>query len=438
MISEIFFLPIMFLGTFFKELYDSIKLSSKSRIMINIVFSICISVIYGFLLGLYIVVFTLTFFKNTIISIWIPIIIFIVLLEVIQLAIIYSLHEDNVLLPKVYLNIIFLGFHIHNKKYLKKFFIKQILLITVLFILFTSFVFSIYFTIQTAIPIMIVTLSLSILFTQMIFNRVRYDELKKSINQMILNLFVFIIFFSLGVIRLIFYKNLKNESNIIDIGILIGSVFYAYVTIPNLIGQVYHKFLDEFHETILCIWDELEKRYGFKKFKSKFENEIDEIKRGINELKLLWKKGEKVKVIKRFIIAIIFLLLYSLIVIFFRNYNESISYFLNKGVEIIKNYWILLFNGNKAYASASVLLIIFLSLLIYSLCKIIISIKRKDTFQKMRVYVERFFISCFFIFGTISIFPIFDAEKCFFISFGIMVFVVIENFISNKIYNNIK
>lgn len=394
---EIFFSPIIFLCAFFKDLYNSLEISRTKIIAINVVFSTCISVVYGLLFGLYIIFFAMSFLKGTIINIRILLISCISVLEVIQLGIIYSLREDTVIFPEVYLNVFLLGVHMQKEKYLIKFIFKLIILSTVLFILFTILAFSIYIPEQAVLPMVIVTFSLSILITLMILNKVKLDKLKKSINQMILTWIVFVSFFSFGIISLFFYKNPYSVSILLEIGILIFSLHYGYATIPDLTIKVYKKFLEEFNENINFTWNELQESYGFTKFKRKAIKELNEFRNGIVEIKNLWRNGQRTKVIKRFVNAILFLVFYWTIMFFLFKYENTVSNVISSGTEMIKNYLVKLFDGNALYAGASFIIIISFIAMAYNLWKVVICVKRKYSLQEIRVYIARVFMACLVI-----------------------------------------
>ncbi|ERI92273.1 hypothetical protein HMPREF1982_02530 [Clostridiales bacterium oral taxon 876 str. F0540] len=430
--SSILLFPITFFCAFFKNLHETFSDTKTNRLYINIGFLLCLSITYGFLFGLYIYIFIGMFSSVTIQNIWITLIALMVLLASIQTLIAYSLRESYIIFPEVYLNAIVLGVHIYHKKYFSRMIIKIMVSITVFFVLICTIIFSIYYSQQIILPFMLFALILSILITLAIFNKVKYDDLRKAINQTILYLVIFVCIFSAGMVRLLFYNSLYPLTNLMDIIILTGSVIYAYFTIPGLIARTYELFLEEYIDNIVYLWDDLEKNYGYRTLINKVKIEFNEFIVAISQLKHLWKNGKKSKVIRQFIFLSLMLLLYGIIMLILIKYSSHIPKYINSIYEMAKTSWISLFNGNKWYACSSFIIILLSSIIIYIIIKFILSIRRKDSLKIIKLYLESILLLFSIIIIMLSVFSWFNINICVYISFSIIMLLVISNYIFKK------
>ena len=286
----------------------------------NIIYGLVLSVVYGYLIGM----FLLILFSTSEIPIWSPILYSIIFIFFINVFLSIKYKEENFILPNQYIIIFGLMIYIIKEKYILKSMIKLFGITTLLSFLFINIVMIIFRENSQFAIIIIIGLFISLLLAILLLNRINIQTFKQAIYQFLLYFNLFLIVFLICAVRLTLYSDFGSIITWLDMCLLMLSAIGFIVTVLPYGAKVYIIFKSQFEEGYLLFWEELEKLSGYTDIKTKFIKDTMEIKDGLNNLKIEWKSGDKKEIVKRSLISLVIILVYF--VIYVSSFPISLSY----------------------------------------------------------------------------------------------------------------
>lgn len=157
------------------------------------------------------------------------------------------------------------------------------------------------------------------------------------------------------------------------------ALYTGLMSIPQSWILLYNSFTKEHSDKLTLIWENFYNVSSIEVFKVKIQSIKNEFDEGIYFLKKTWESGNKSLVIKRVLFLFIILVI-DFIIIF--NLNK-VQQFFDKGIEIIGNTILFIFNNNQEDA------IIFFSVMIAGVLLVVNLIK---LFRAVRNSIEQTFM----------------------------------------------
>ncbi|AZV60309.1 hypothetical protein [Peribacillus frigoritolerans] len=430
MITNFLIFPFIYITAFFLDVFTSQKKLKNIITIYNIIYGLVLSVVYGFLIG----IFLLILFSTSEIPIWIPILYSIIFIFFINVFLSIKYKEEYFILPNQYIIIFGLMLYIIKEKYLLKSLIKLFGITTLFSFLFINIVMIVFRENLEVTKIIIIGLFISLLLAILLLNRINIQTLKQAIYQFFLYFNLFLIVFLISAVRLTLYSDFGSIITWLDMCLLMLSVIGFILSVLPYGSDVYIKFKSQFEKGYPLFWEELEKVSGYFEVKTNFIKGTVEIKDGINNLKVEWKGGGKKEIVKRALISLVLILVLWLCSYLLFQYD----YLVNIGIQMVfsklYDFWSSLFNDNIIVRKSLFLLMNFVYIL-YIVYKLVFAIKHKHAASVILLQINRlFFLIIIFIIFTISIYNI---QASNFILFSI-IFLFTSSFIINKVQHKLK
>jgi|GEM_PF-6564769 len=394
LVQNIILSPLLFGGAFFTGIAK--KYPDKKH-YVNAVFVTFFSVIYGSIVGLYFTLFTNMFLNIKSISLDEIVIWFIIIFEVIQIAIVLKNQEEEYVFSKIYINILELVSYIVRKKEIEKFVQKFLLLTTVLFYLFMIFL-SKFQPKQSSLTLLIIIIAfVSFSISALIFNRKKTNSFKKVLQQVILKSLLIIIPNVLIIFRIILY-DISSIELLLEIIFILGSIISSLLSVSEMFNELYESFINEYHCDLKELHHELDKISGYNKVKKKVVREINFLKNTGNTIKADWNNGKRKRIIQFFATELFFIILFVMVIINIEMINNLMDVFYSNVISLISEFWLNLFNGNVNIASIVPLQLILLFFLISAIKKLITDIQEeKNIYEYSRQIIGIVYIIAFIL-----------------------------------------
>lgn len=362
-----------------ESIYDrENKLSKWKDTLIQIIYSLIISFVLGFIGIIFIIVilgiFNRQYIEQGVSSILVmSTFVFIIFMWII----LYNHKEEDFRFSKSIISVFALTLNIGLKKILIQSLIYIVVMPLVLSILgclilmCTDIGYNKY-------PIIII---LMFIVSLILYSEFKVNKLERSIRQCVLWSIIFIAVLGLNLYQYDFLlesESIGNEQMVSFILSILGLAFTS-TTIVDKTRNMYEELNRKLGTSIQDKINILKGKYNYEKIVKYFNGEVKEVRAGAIIIKEQWKKGERCSVIMR---AMILILGLGIIIIMGFN-QEQVSLVVSEIVDGMKNIFIMLFNGDKEIAKRVLTIGIVLIINIYYIYKFYIEFKHLSIKQKL-------------------------------------------------------
>ncbi|MBM7604002.1 hypothetical protein JOC75_001975 [Metabacillus crassostreae] len=323
---------------------------------------------------------------------------------------------------------------------------KGIVITSLWFILGTYFLLlSVFFTIANFLfpdnTFLILLFSFILfIFTVLLYCEATPDKEKRSERQFILWLLLFVLLSILTFLSIPKTFQSLNEKSMINLMLLLMGLIFNFSLIMDKARDFFEKYYEKNKNKIFAFWDELEPNYNYKRFFETINSKFGETKGVYLEIKEVWKKGQKLRIIFfLFVFPILVYYIFALINKLFSIHQIKIEKFITN---LVSSFFDILattfFNGDRKLVIVFLILIILLYNFFKRLFLFIRSLKESYTLKGILSNLDNLlFISIYVFFLLGYIFELM-ASKIFMYSlliiFLVSVFLhmVIKYFLHDK------
>lgn len=362
-----------------ESIYDrENKLSKWKDTLIQIIYSLIISFVLGFI-GIILIIVILGIFNRQYIEQGVSSIlvmstfVFIIFMWII----LYNHKEENFRFSKSIISVFALTLNIGLKKILIQSLIYIVVMPLVLSILgclilmCTDIGYNKY-------PIIII---LMFIVSLILYSEFKVNKLERSIRQCVLWSILFIVVLGLNIYQyslLLASESISSEQIVSFVLSILGLAFTS-TTIMDKTRSMYEALNKEIGISIQDKINILKIKYNYEEIVKYFNGEVREVKSVVVEIKERWRKGDKSSVVKKMVIIIIVIVITMSIVL----NQEQVNLVVSDIAEGIKYTFIMLFNGNKEIAKKVFIILIVLIVNIYYIYKFYIEFKDLSIKQKL-------------------------------------------------------
>lgn len=362
-----------------ESIYDTkSKISKWKDTLIQIVYSLIISLVLGFV-GVIFIIVTLGIFNRKYIGqgIYSIVIMSVFIFIIFMWIILYNYKEEKFRFS----NEIIRGFALTINIGLKKILIQSLIYVVImplvlstlgcLILVFTDINYNKY-------PLIII---LTFIVSLILYSEFKVNKLERTIRQCVLWSILFIAVLGLNIYQyslLLASESISSEQIVSFVLSILGLAFTS-TTIMDKTRSMYEALNKEIGVSIQDKINILKSKYNYEKIVKYFNGEVREVKSGVMEIKEQWKKGDKSRVIKKMVILIIAIVITMSIVF----NQEQVKLVVSDIAEGIKYTFIMLFNGNREIAKRVFIILIVLIINIYYIYKFYIEFKHLSIKQKL-------------------------------------------------------
>lgn len=381
-----------------ESIYDTKnKLSKWKDILIQIVYSLILSVVLAFI-GVILIIIILGVVNRKYIGEGIESIlimstfVFIIFMWIIF----YNYNEDEFRFSNAIIRVFALTINIGLKKILIQSLIYLMLMPIVLstlgclILVFTDISYNKY-------PIIII---LMFIVSLLLYSESKANKLERSVRQCVLwsIIFIAVLVLSLYQYNLLIVSEPINNEQIVSFILSILGLAFTSTTIMDKTRSMYEELNNELGIEVEDKINILKNKYNYEKMVKYFSGEVKEVREGVIFLKEQWKKGEKSSVIKRLVILVL-----ALGIIMFMGLNQKqVGLVLSDIVDGMKNIFIMLFNGDKEISKRVFTILIFLIINIYYIYRFCNEFKNLNIKQKLDRTIGVIFLLTVLLVGVSS------------------------------------